>query len=245
MPHPFAARSPWSQLFVLAVVLPVLIGLAVLAFAWPAGRLAPRDLPVGIVGATPASQAAVAHLVATQPGAFEFRLYATADDATAAIRHRHVYGALDFEPGGLTVFEASAASPAVAQLLGTVGTALAADATDVDVVPDPAGDPRGTVFSASLLPLTICSLVLAVVLVLVVRIRPVWRQVFGLLTLAALSGVAAYFVAQGFLGGLPGDHWATWAALSLTILALAAPTAGLIALVGPLGLVLSAVLFVF
>ena len=58
MSNPLSAHPPWRQLLIVAVVLPAVIALAVLAFAWPAARIAPRNLPVGIVGTTPASAAA-------------------------------------------------------------------------------------------------------------------------------------------------------------------------------------------
>ena len=47
MRNPLAAHPPWRQLTIIAVLLPLMIVLAVLAFAWPAARIAPRDLPVG------------------------------------------------------------------------------------------------------------------------------------------------------------------------------------------------------
>src|SRR5215469_12813474 len=50
MKNPLAAHPPWRQLTIIAVLLPLMIVLAVLAFAWPAARIAPRGLPVGIVG---------------------------------------------------------------------------------------------------------------------------------------------------------------------------------------------------
>jgi hypothetical protein len=101
------------------------------------------------------------------------------------------------------------------------------------------------VFSASLLPLTICSIILACMLAVVAKMRPAWRQIAGLLAVASLSGATAYLISQGLLGALPGEHLATWASLSLMILAIAASTAGFIALVGPGGLGISAALFVF
>jgi hypothetical protein len=257
MRNPPASRSPWLHLSALAVALPLVIGLAVLGFAWPAARIAPRNLPVGIVGATPAAQQAVAHLNAAEPGGFDVHVYLTDSDARAAIKDREVYGALEVGAHGATVLEASAASPAAAQLLTIVGQQLAAATSNhpasgvpnspriQDVVPESSGDPRGVVFSAALLPLTICSILMASVIALAVRVRPAWRQAVGLVGTAAASGASAYVVAQGFLGALPGNHLATWASLSLTILAISASTAGLIAVVGPAGLGVSAVLFVF
>ena len=54
-----------------------------------------------------------------------------------------------------------------------------------------------------------------------------------------------YVVAQGFLGALPNDPLATWAVLSLILISISATAAGVIRLVGPAGLGLSAALMVF
>jgi hypothetical protein len=251
--------GPWAllRLAALVVALPLVIGLAVLGFAWPAGRIAPRQLHVGVVGSSAATEAVIAHLRQGEPGAFDFRTYPSQTAARKAIRDRDVYGAIGVAGGRVEVLEASAASPAVAQLLSTAGEAAAAGLSRnsaasvsgtprvVDVIAEPSGDPRGVVLSASLLPLTICSIIMASAIALVARLRPAWRQVSSLGVVAAACGLTAYVVAQGFLGALPGEHVATWAGFSLTILAIAASTAGLIALVGSAGLGISAVLFVF
>ncbi len=261
MNNPLAAHPQWRQLAIVAVVLPVMIALAVLAFAWPAARIAPRNLPVGVVGATPASQQIVDGLSRAQPGGFDLHLYADEAAARAAIHDRDVYGAFVVTSGEITVLEASAASPTVAQLLTTVGQGLARQVSahaaaegrahvavglkPVDVVPSSAGDPRGLVLSSALLPMTICSIIIASVLGLVVGFRPAWRQLVALTVVSAVAGLGAFVIAQSFLGAFPHEYLATWAALSLTLLALSGTTAGLIALLGPAGLGLGAVLMVF
>ncbi|MFF4291706.1 ABC transporter permease, partial [Streptomyces sp. NPDC001633] len=111
------------------MALPIAIALAVMAFAWPAGRISPRDVPVGIVGTGPASQHAVEALTRQQPGAFDFRLYPDQQAARSAIRSRDVYGAFAVSGNGITVLKATAASPSVAQLLTDVGQKLADKAT--------------------------------------------------------------------------------------------------------------------
>jgi hypothetical protein len=162
MPAHHAADRSLTRLVAAVVVLPFVIGLAVLGFAWPTGRLAPRDIPVGVVGPSPAVQATTAHLRASVPGAFELRDYPSTQAARTAIRHRDVYGALVVGGGAPTVLEASAASPAVAQLLTSVGGKLAAAqaaATGtqpaaprvLDLVPTSSEDPKGLVFSSALL----------------------------------------------------------------------------------------------
>jgi hypothetical protein len=245
---------------IVSIVLPLLIALAVLAFAWPAARLRPRNVPVGLVGSTPGSEQLLEQLSAADPGAFEFRLYPDITAARAAVADRDVDGAFVVGPRQTSVLEASAASPAVAQLLGSVAQSLTSRESEpvdapggsrpgalsvVDVVPLSRNDPKGFVFAASLLPLTICSILVAAAVGVVVRFRPAWRQLVTLSVLSAAAGLGSYLVTQGFLGALPHQAFASWAGLSLTILAISAATSGLIALVGPLGLGLAAVLMVF
>src|SRR5262249_48811095 len=148
----------WRQLLIISVALPLMIALGVLAFAWPVTRIAPRELPVGMVGASPASEQAVAAMTHTEPGGFSFRLYPDKASARTAIEDRDIYGAFAFSPRRVTVLEASAASPTVALLLDGIGQQLAHHATEqaaaigeapfrvhmtqVDVVATAPSDPR-------------------------------------------------------------------------------------------------------
>jgi hypothetical protein len=246
MTNPLAAHPPWRQLLIISIALPAVIVLAVLAFAWPTARIAPRALPVGIVGTSPSNQSAL-----VMSGGFAVHRYPDQATAETAIRHREIYGAFAEDRSEVTVLEASAASPTVAQLLTAEGQKLAsgltpkASVTTVDVVATASGDPRGLVLSSAVLPLTICSILVAAAIALLVGFRPAWRQVGALTVVSSVAGLGAYVVAQCFLGALPGEHLATWAALSLTILAMSATTAGLIAILGAPGLGLSAALLVF
>ncbi len=255
-----AGFFPWRRLIVVLVVLPLTGVLVVLAFAWPAARIGPRDLPVGVVGTGPAAQQAVAGLTRSEPGGFSIRRYAGQAAARSAIEHRDIYGAFVISPGRVTVLEASAASPTVAQLLAAAGQQLAShppvhaaaagrprpaiQVRSVDVVATSASDPRGLVFGAALLPLSIVGLIMAAAIMLVARFRPAWRQLAALAVVSAAGGLGAYLIIQGFLGALPGEHAATWASLSLTLLAVSAPIAGLIALFGIAGLAAGAALMI-
>ena len=256
-----AAHPPWRQLLIISVALPLIIALAALAFAWPAARIAPRDLPVGIVGTSSGGQAAMAAMTHAEPGGFAFQLYANEASAVSAIKNRDIYGAFAFSPGRVTVLEASAASPTVAQILDGTGQQLAHHATEqamvggqswlptdvarVDVVATSASDPRELVLGSALLPLTLSSVIMAAAIALMLGFRPAWRQAVALTVVSATSGLGAYLIAQGFLGALPHEHAATWAVLSLTVFAMGATTAGLIALVGAAGLGLSAALMIY
>ncbi|MFD8079881.1 ABC transporter permease [Streptomyces sp. NPDC059718] len=278
MQKPSTGLLSWHRTVIATVALPVVISLAVLAFAWPASRIAPRDLPVGVVGTSTASQRAVGGLTHSKPGGFDFHLYADQASARTAIKKREIYGAFVVTPGHVTVLEATAASTPVAQLLTTSGQHLAAQAgklpvrdakplagttlrptgpkgaakeaakvqmETVDIVPLSENDPRGVVFSSALLPLTICSILIAALIAMSIGQVPVWRRLIDLFAACAVTGLAAYLIAQGLLGALPHEHVATWAALSLTMLAISATSVGLITLIGPPGLALSAALMVF
>jgi len=259
--NPLTGQPQWRQLLVLVMALPIVVVLAVLAFAWPAGRIAPRNLPVGIVGTSPAGQQAVAGLHSARPGGFNLHRYADESAARTAINDRTVYGAFIVNPSGITVLEASAASPTVAQLLTAAGQQLATQATEhaagsghpdmvvraktVDLVPISSDDPRGVVLSSALLPLTICSILIASAIAVLFGFRPAWRQGVALTAVSAVAAAGVYLIAQSFLGALPNQHWATWGVIGLTVLAISATTAGLFSLIGIAGLAVSAALMVF
>jgi hypothetical protein len=255
MPKPLlTGHPPWRQMVIVAVVLPAVIAGAVWLFAWPAARIQPREVAIGLVGSTPGSQQLLDRISTAEPGGFDVRLYPDEDAASSAIRHRQIYGAFFVSPRRVEVFEASAASPAVARLLTSIGAGLAGGGRraggDVqlatrDVVPLSAGDPNGLVFSSSLLPLTICSIIVAAAIGVLVRFRPAWRQIVALTVVSAGVGAGAYLISQGLLDALPHEGLADWAGISLTVLAISAATAGLVALIGALGLGVAAVLMVF
>ncbi|MEV5846683.1 ABC transporter permease [Streptomyces sp. NPDC051985] len=309
MRNPLSGHRAWREVVIAAAALPVVITLAVMAFAWPAGRTAPRDVPVGIVGTGPASQHAVEGLTRAKPGAFDFHLYPDRGSARSAIKNRDVYGAFVISGHGITVLKATAAGPSVAQLLTDVGQQLADKATlqiarqkaaeqkaaeekaveekaaehkasehkaagahspakadqqaaarqgateagspakvlvtAVDVVPVAAADPRGAVFSSAVFPLTVCGIMIGAFVTMARGLARPRHRVLTLLVACAVAALGVYLVAQGFLEALPHHHVATWAILSLDLLAVSATAAGLIRLLGPTGLGLSAALMVF
>jgi hypothetical protein len=220
-------RSPAAILFV-----PLAAAIVLALFAWPAARLEPRDLPVGVVGdaASPPAQPAPA-------GALDAHRYADEAAAHAAIEDREVYGAFVATPSGPKVLTASGASPMVAQLLGH---AAGEGAQVEDVVP---AGPHAAALPSSVLPLVLAGLLTAVAASLLAS-GALLRT--GLLAGASvLGGVAAAALVQSWLDVIGGDFWANAGALSLTIFAIAATAAGLKALLGEGGLVVTALLMVF
>lgn len=258
-PHGIARLPHGQRLAIVAVALPLLVGLAVIAFAWPAARSQPRQLPVGVIGSTPGSQQLIEHFTAAAPGGYDFHLYADGGSARAAIRDRDIYGAFDVTRHSVRLLDASAASSAVAQALERTAGALAQQASVArraahkpgvqlhieDIVPLSSGDPRGIVFSSCLLPLTICSMLAAAAVGLLVRFRPAWRQIVALSVVAAIAGAVVYLIGETYLDAFPHLGLEDWAVLTLTIFAISGSTAGLIALIGSTGFGLGAALMVF
>lgn len=232
-PRPAAPR----RLIAVVVLVPVLAALALWAFAWPAARTAPRDLPLGVAGPA-AATAQVERKLARHEGAFEIHRYADEAAARAAIEDRTVYGAVVVTPQGPELLTASAASPAVAQLLQqAVAQQAAAEGTrveTVDVVAAPRNDPRGAALGAGVLPLALAGMAAGAAVTLL-GLRGI-RAVSALAGAAALIGVVAAALTHSWLGILAGDWWAEAGAFALTTLAVSAAVAGLAALIGTAGI---------
>ncbi|MGW1121123.1 ABC transporter permease, partial [Streptomyces tanashiensis] len=224
------------------VLIPAVAALALWVFAWPAARIAPRDLPIGVAG--PATVAdAVERELGRHEGAFEIHRYEDGGAARAAIEDRDVYGAVVVTPGGTELLTASAGSPVVAGLLREAVTAQAPAGARVqvtDVVAAPAGDPRGAVLGASLLPLALVGAASGVATVLL-GLRGA-RAVATLVGAAALAGLVGAALADSWLGALTGSWWAEAGVLGLTVLAIGSAFAGLATLLGKPGFGLGAAL---
>ena len=218
-----------------AVILavPALAALFLALFAWPSARLAPRDLPLGVVGQEPAAVAA-GH-------AFSVHRYADAAAARHAIEQRTVYGAVIGSQHPPTLYVASAASLVVAQLLEHTFAAPAAAGAQVhvvDVVAADPQDPRGAAFAAAVLPLVLAGIVTGFALGF--GLRRGLPQAGGLVAVAALSGLVAVGIAQGWLGILGGPWIENAGVLALTVLAIGSTVAGLGASIGLPGFVVGA-----
>lgn len=238
------SAAPNRRLVAVVLLVPVVVALALWAFAWPAARMAPRDLPLGVAGSAPAADR-LAQQLERREGAFEIHRYDSEAAARTAIEDRSVYGAVVVTPKGPELLTASAAGPVVAQLLSEAVTAPTAAGSAVpvtDVVAAPATDPRGSVLGASILPLAIAG-VAAGSAVTLLRLRG-GRAATALLGVAALVGIVAAALTDSWLGVLTGDWWSEAGTLGLTVLAIGATVAGLAALIGPAGVGLGALLMV-
>ncbi|EDY58285.1 MULTISPECIES: hypothetical protein [Streptomyces] len=234
------------RMIAVIVLVPLLAALALWAFAWPAARTAPRDLPLGVAGPS-AATAQVEQGLRQHEGAFEIHHYADEAAARAAIEDRTVYGAVVVTARGPELLTASAASPVVAQLLQQAVTrqaaASGAEVRTVDVVPAPASDPRGAALSSSVLPLALSGIIAGAGVTLL-GLRGV-RAATALIVAAALVGLGAAALAHSWLGVLAGNWWAEAGTLALATLAVSAAVAGLAALVGQAGIGVVAFLVMF
>lgn len=226
------------------LLVPLIVTLALWAFSWPAARIAPRDLPVGIAGAAPAADQLQTRFEQRE-GAFEVHRYADEAAARTAIEDRVVYGAVVVGEEGPQLLTASAAGPVVAQLLTEAAGAAAPGGAAVpvtDVVAAPKADPRGSALGASILPLALAGVAAGAVVTLL-GLRGV-RAAVTLVGAAVLVGVAATALTDSWLGVITGDWWTEAGAIGLTVLAIGAPVAGLAALIGTPGIGVGALLMV-
>lgn len=229
------SSSPHRPPLAAILVVPVVVAVILTLFAWPLAKVGPRDVPVGVAGAP-----AVADRMAAQEGRFDVHRYGSEAALRAAIEDREVYGGLAAGPSGATVLTASAGSPMVAQML-THAASEGGEAVKVeDVV---AAGPAGGALAASVLPLVLAGL-LTGVLAATATSSAVRR---GALVVAGslLAGVAGAAIVQSWLEVIDGDWVANAAALSLTVLAIAATVVGTAALIGRAGILVAALTMIF
>jgi hypothetical protein len=247
-----STRSTAQSVSALVVLHAALISTLTLLFVWPAATAEPRDVPIGMVGPSAAVQQVGDRIDAQQEGALALIAFDSVDDARQAIKDRAVYGAivLGEVPEALV---ATAASPAVAQLLTDLTRAIvessAAQAgipivpvTVTDVVAFTEADSRGAVFGSLALPLVIGGISLAAMAAL--RLSSA-RARFALVGVASITtGLALTGIMAGWLGVLPGDVILTATAMSAALAAIAFSIVGAHALLGMAGFgTVAAVLF--
>ncbi|HEV2928747.1 MAG TPA: hypothetical protein VGW74_08645, partial [Propionibacteriaceae bacterium] len=134
-------RPAWQVGAQAVVGLVALLTLMLAAFAWPATHIAPRDLPIGLAAPDPVAAQIEQGLTRGAPDAFKITRVTDRTEAERLIRDRTIYGAIVVGADGASVLTASAASPAVAQMLGqlatNLGQAFGQQPQIVDVVPLP------------------------------------------------------------------------------------------------------------
>ncbi|MDY6998366.1 MAG: ABC transporter permease [Actinomycetota bacterium] len=251
VPHPARLRhqpSPAARATGIVVAITAALAVVAIAFALPATRSQPHDVPIGAAGPQAAGGQLSAMLEQNAPGAFDVTFYPGRSALAQAIRNREIYGgiAAPAEPGGpATMLIATGASPAIAGLLTQLaqqidrGTGMSV--VIEDLAPPSPRDPRGAGLAASALPLTLAGLLPAIALVLAVPRRHGVQ--FGAAVLsAALSGITIAALLRFVFGSTTENFWGIAAGLTLGVAAAALFLLGMGALFGRTGLALGAVL---
>lgn len=220
-------------------VLAVAITLVAIAFALPAARSKPHDVPIGAAGPQAASGQVAGILEQNAPGAFDITYYPGEAALRDAIRNRDVYGGISLGPEGRTLLIATGASPTVAQLLSQVGNGIAQHAgvalKTEDVAPPTTEDPRGAGLAASALPITLAGLLPAIALVLLLR-REVWTRLTAVVVFAGLAGLTIAALLKFVLGSIDANLWGVAGGLTLGVLASGLAMLGLGSVFGRPGL---------
>jgi hypothetical protein len=239
--HDLTGRRP--PMAVVVTMLTAVLTIVLIAFAWPAARSEPRHLPVAVVGPPAVVSQVSAGLDQVLPGGFDLQTRPDRASAVQAIEDRDVYGAIVLDYRSAEMLTASAAGPAVAQLLAQLPSRLAAQHPGLsvkvtDVVSTPAEDPRGAGLAAGALPLVLGGILAAAALTRLVNGGA--ARVIGALGFAVTGALALTAVLQYWLGSLEGTYWLNASVIALSIAATSTTLLGLEWLFGTAGLGLGA-----
>lgn len=229
----------------IVIALTAAIAIVAIAFALPASRSKPHDVPVGVAGPQAATSQIAERLEQQAPGAFSVTYYPGENALREAILHRNVYGGIAFGPQGPTLLTATGGSPAVAQLLTQIGNGVAAHSGmplhTEDLAQPTTQDPRGTGLAASALPITLAGILPAAALVLALR-REVWTRLTAAIAFSALAGITVAALLRYVFGSIDSNLWGVAAGLTLGIAAAGLLMLGLGSLFGKVGLAVGAAL---
>jgi hypothetical protein len=231
----------------IVVVLTVVLAILAIAFALPAARSKPHDVPIGAAGPQVASGQVADTLEQHAPGAFAITYYPGEAALREAIRNRDVYGGFSFGagPDGRSLLIATGGSPMVAQMLTQIGNGIAqqtgAQLRTEDLAPPTADDPRGAGLAASALPITLAGLLPAVALVLLLK-REVWTRFAAAVVFACVAGWTIAALLRFVFGSIDQNFWGVAGGLTLGVLAAGLSMLGLGSLFGRAGLVIGTLL---
>ncbi|MEN4398653.1 ABC transporter permease [Mycolicibacterium senegalense] len=229
----------------IVTVLAIAIAVVAIAFALPAARSKPHDVPIGAAGPQAATSQVAELLERQAPEAFAVTYYPSEEALREAILNRNVYGGIAFGTQGPTLLTATGGSPAVAQLLIQIGNGIAAHQGvplhSEDLAAPTSQDPRGTGLAASALPITLAGILPAVALVLMLR-REVWIRLIAAIVFSAVAGATVAALLQYVFGSIDSNFWGVAAGLTLGIAAAGLTVLGLGSLFGKVGLGVGAAL---
>jgi hypothetical protein len=232
----------WGKALAAVVGTSVLLAVLVIAFALPASRSGPHNLPIGVVGSS-------AQVDAFHSGATSFAVsdFGSADDARQAIEHRQIYGAVVLNsPTHVDVLVATAASPTAAALVQALGQHIAQSTHRSVHIDDVRGfpnrDSKGVGLAAGAFPMAIGGFIGAMVIMMLIP-RPAGR-ILAAIGFAVMGGLTIVGTLQFVIGTFDGNFWMTSLAGMLGIAATCFTVLGLREVLGSAGLGIAAVLLV-
>jgi len=233
-----AAERRRPPLVAVITLLTALLTVLLIAFAWPAARSEPRDVPLAVAGPGPAVAQVKAGLDQAMPGGFDVTAVPDRAAAVQLIQDRDAYGAIVLDSAQPEVLTASAGGPVVAQLLTQLSTRLSpqSPAKVTDIVPLPKDDPRGAGLAAGALPLVLGGIIAAGALTQLVRSGS--RRMIGAVAFAITGGLALAAVLQYWLGSFEGSYLGNAGVIAMSIAAISLTLLGLEWLLGTAGLAL-------
>jgi hypothetical protein len=225
----------------------LLVALYVLSFIVAQAKPTPHRVPVAIVGTGAVAQRAAARVARAAGQPFDVRRAGSERVARMLIADRRVYAALvpAAHPRLLT---APAAGVDVARTIeerlpGVAGVAHTPQV--LQIRPLVAADPDGQALNLSILPLTIFGCVMPLLLTVLAPDLRVRERLPMIGAFALVGGALAVFVAGPLLGTLPGAFLPAAATSALTLFAVCASTTALLGLLGPFGVTVAMVAFLF
>jgi hypothetical protein len=245
--HASPVHEPPAAIRATGIIVALTVALAILAiaFALPAARSKPHDIPIGAAGPQAASGQVADMLEQHAPGAFAVTYYPGEAALRDAIRNRDVYGGISFGPDGRSLLIATGGSPMIAQMLTQMGNGIAQQAGvplhTEDLAPPTAKDPRGAGLAASALPITLAGLLPGVALVLLLR-RELWTRFVAAVVFAAGAGITIAALLRYVFGSIDQSIWGVAAGLTLGLLAAGLTMLGLGSLFGRVGLAVGALM---
>ncbi|WP_072805342.1 hypothetical protein [Rhodococcoides yunnanense] len=225
--------TTWPRAVAIALAGSAALAVVVLAFLWPSVTSKAHEVPLAVVGDSPA-------LTSQLSGTFDVSTVPDRVTAVAQIEAREVYGAI--VPGPTPeVLTASANGTVVSQMFTGVASELKTTVTDV--VPLASTDARGAGLSAMAFPLVIGGIVGGVIISMLVK--GVWRRLLATATYGVGAGIVVVAITQGWFGILHGAVVVNIAAAGMSVLAVSALIVGLTSIIGPAGIGVGAILMMF
>ncbi|MCX7523089.1 hypothetical protein OSC27_12490 [Microbacterium sp. STN6] len=178
-PTPTAPVSTWRRMLVVGVILIAIMAGLVLAFTLPNVHSSAHDIPISIAATQAQRTELEAALDKAGPKDWDFHTASSEGEAITQIRDRTVYGAFVVTTTGTRLDYATAASPAVANILKQTAQHLGVGAhtavTTTDVQPFTHRDPKGVGLAAGALPIALGGWIAAVGIM--AMILGVWRRI--------------------------------------------------------------------